>query len=579
MATHEFNWKIGGPAGFGIKSVGAMFSLAVLRHGMYVYCYDEYPSLIRGGHNSFEVHVSTEKIYSVRRPVHVLVALDQVTLDAHLHELAPDAGIIYNEGSVQLPGSGIGPEVKLFAVPLDDIVVKLGGEKVMRNVVALGASFALIGMPFEALLEQIQQTLKKKDGAVVESNTKLARAGFDYIREHFKEPFAYQVQKMQNPGRMLMVGNEAIAWGAIKAGLKLYSGYPMTPSTSILHAIAAQARNYHIVFRQTEDEISAITTVIGAGYAGVRAMTATSGGGFSLMTEAVGMAAMMEVPIVIVEAMRPGPSTGMPTWTGQGDLRFVLHASQDEFPRFVMAPGSIEQCFELIQRAFDIAEKYQTPVILITDKLLAEAVSWVDALDLKPRKLERGAVLTEQQLTNMKEYKRYLADVANGVSPRTLPGTKGGEHIANSDEHTEDGFSEEGSEERVRMMDKRGRKIEAARKEIPAPRLEGDRNADITFVSWGSTRGAILEAMKDLKQEKVSSNFLQVQYLSPFPAEAVRDVIKKAKKVAIVECSKEGQFAGLVREHTGLAPDYKILKYDGRPFFPNEIVEAVKDLL
>ncbi|MCH7492992.1 2-oxoacid:acceptor oxidoreductase subunit alpha [Patescibacteria group bacterium] len=575
---HNFNWKIGGPAGYGIKSVGAMFSRVMLRHGLFVFNYDEYPSLIRGGHNAFDVTVSTEPVYTTRRPVSLLVALDQESISEHQHELADDGGVIFNDGPVKVDKNLFPESVKLYPVPFDKIVEEHKGEKVMRNVVSLGASFALLGVPFESVQAIIEYKFKKKE-KVVASNVTLAKAGYDFIKENFKEEFGYQLKKLDNPGRMILSGNEGIVWGAIKAGLKFYSAYPMTPSTSILHNLALQAHKYNIVVKHTEDEISAINTAVGAGYAGVRAMTASAGGGFALMAETLGMAAIMEMPLVIAELTRPGPSTGMPTWTGQGDLRFVLHASQDEFPRFVIAPGDVEQCFELTQTAFDIAEKYQTPVIILSDKQLAESYQTIEKFDTRPRKLQRGKVLTEEELSKIDEYKRYNTDVSDGVSPRVLPGTKKGEHLVNSDEHNELGFSEERSDERVRMMDKRFRKVATALEEIPDPELEGDKKADITFVSFGSTRGAILEAMKDLKQDGIKSNFLQIIYLSPFPDKKVGEVFKKAKKVVVVECNKTGQLAGLIREHTGQVPDYKILKYDGRPFFPDEIVDTIKDIL
>jgi len=351
----------------------------------------------------------------------------------------------------------------------------------------------------------------------------------------------------------------------------------MTPASSILLTMASQAKKYNLVVKHVEDEISAINSAIGAAYAGVRSMTATSGGGFCLMTEAWGMAAMMEIPLVAVEAMRTGPSTGMPTWTGQDDLKFLLSASQGEFPRFVLAPGSVEQCFLYIQHAFNLAEKYQTPVMFITDKYLADSHASVEMQNLKTVKIERGKVLREADLAKMKHYFRYL-DTADGVSPRVLPGTKGGEHIANSDEHNQKGFSAEESNERTRMMDKRFKKEKAAVKDMPRCVYEGESRADLTIISWGSTRGTILEAMRVLKQQGKSVNFCQVISISPLPQEEIKKVFRKAKKVAVVENNKTGQFAGWLREQTGLSPDYKILKYDGRPFFPEELVETINEL-
>ncbi len=576
---NKFTWKIGGEAGYGILSAGAMFTRAMLRAGLYVFDYPEYPSLIRGGHNTYEVIVSDEKVYAPHRPINLLVALNENTINEHKHELSDDAAIIYNTNNIKLNEAEFPATMILIGMPLEEIAEKSGAPKVARNVVSLGASFALLEMPFDHLQKVIELNfkLKKKDDKVVTSNMSAAKAGYDFIKDDLKKKFNYQAKTSDNPDRMIMTGNDAISWGAIQAGCKFYSAYPMTPASSILHTFAANARKHKLVVKHVEDEISAINTAIGASYAGVRSMTGTSGGGFALMTEAWGMAAMMELPLVVVEAMRGGPSTGVPTWTSQADLKFLLSASQGEFPRFVIAPGDVEQCFNLIQDAFNIADEYQTPVMFITDKMLAASHKWVEKKDLENKKIKRGKILTDKELENKKDYKRYEY-TDDGLSPRSIPGTKGGEYISNSDEHDEYGYSEEGAEEITKMMNKRFLKESLAAKHLPQPELEGEKNSDITLISWGSTRGAILEAMAKLKKEDVKVNFLQIKFISPFPTEVVKQVFKKAKKVAIVECNKTGQLAGWLREQTGLAPDYKILKYDGRPFFIDELVDTIKEL-
>lgn len=577
MITNNFNWKIGGEAGYGIISVGAIFSRAMLRAGFYVFDHAEYPSLIRGGHNTLEVSVSDEKIYAVRRPINILVALNQETIDFHKNELSADAVVIYNSDDAKVEDKEFPESTEAIGIPLDDLAVKAGAEEIARNVVALGASFGLLKLPFDGLKNVIEFNFKKKGEQVISTNVAAALAGYNFIKNNIKREFNYRAEPQKNPDRMILNGNDGIVWGAIQAGCKFVSAYPMTPASGIMQGIAKQSRKYNIVVKHTEDEISAINTAIGAAYTGVRALSASSGGGFALMVEAWGMAAMIEVPLVVVEAMRTGPSTGMPTWTGQGDLKFLLSASQGEFPRFVIAPGDVEQCFNLIQQAFNLAEKFQTPVMFITDKHLAVSHKWVENLDLEKVEIERGSVVAEKDLNGTDNYRRYI-HTESGVSPRTLPGTKGGMYVANSDEHNEKGFSEEGAEERTKMMDKRFRKEEAARGDFSPPKIEGDRNADITLISWGSTRGTILEAIKVLKKEGKKVNFLQIIYISPFPVEEVKAVFKRAKKVAIVENNKTGQLAGWLREQTGLVPDYKILKYDGRPFFTEELVETIKEL-
>ncbi|MDP2683427.1 MAG: 2-oxoacid:acceptor oxidoreductase subunit alpha [bacterium] len=576
---NDFTWKIGGEAGYGILSAGAMFTRAMLRAGMFVFDYPEYPSLIRGGHNTYEVSVSDEKIFAPRRPINILVALNEETIEEHKHELSDDAAIIYNKNNIKLNEGIFSDTMTVIGMELEDIAAKAGAPKVARNVVSLGASFALLELPFDHLQKVIELNfkLKKKDDKVVNTNLAAAKSGYDFITDDLKKKFNYQAKTADNPDRMIMTGNDAITWGAIQAGCKFYSGYPMTPASSILHTMAANARKHKIVVKHVEDEISAINTAIGASYAGVRSMTGTSGGGFSLMTEAWGMAGMMELPLVVVEAMRGGPSTGVPTWTSQADLKFLLSASQGEFPRFVIAPGDVEQSFNLIQDAFNIADKYQTPVMFITDKMLAANHKWLEKKDLQNIKIDRGKILSQKDLEGKDNYLRYEY-TEDGLSPRSLPGMKGGEYISNSDEHNEYGYSEEGAEEITKMMNKRYMKESLAAKQLPQPELEGEKNADITLISWGSTRGAIIEAITKLKKENIKVNFLQIKYISPFPIDTVKQVFKKAKKVAIIECNKTGQLAGWLREQTGLAPDYKILKYDGRPFFIDEIVETIKDL-
>lgn len=576
---NNFSWKIGGEAGYGILSAGAMFSRSMIRSGFYVYDYPEYPSLIRGGHNTYEVAVSDKKVYAPRRPINILIALNQDTVDEHRDELSDDAIVIFNEDNTKVPEGFYPDSVSIIGIPLESLAIKAEVGKVARNTVAMGASFALLDLPFDNLKDVIELNfkLKKKDDSIIMANLTAARSGYDFIKENFKKESNYKTKPLENPGRMIMTGNDAMSWGAIQAGCRFYSAYPMTPASSILHTLAAQARKYKLVVKHVEDEISAINAAIGASFAGVRAMTGTSGGGFALMSEAWGMAGIMEVPLVAIEAMRGGPSTGVATWTSQADLKFVLSASQGEFPRFVIAPGDVEQCFSLIQDAFNIADKYQTPVMFLTDKILASSHKWVETEGLKIIPIDRGAVLSEKDLTGSEGYLRHKY-TDSGISPRSLPGMKGGEHVLNSDEHNEKGYSEEDAEEVTKMMDKRFRKETTALKEIPPPIFEGDKRADITLISWGSTRGTILEAMDELKKQGKKVNFLQIIYISPFPVYAVKLVFKNAKKVAIIENNKTGQLAGWLREQTGLSPDYKILKYDGRPFFTQELVETIKGL-
>ena len=417
---------------------------------------------------------------------------------------------------------------------------------------------------------------------------------------------------------MLLTGNDAISLGAVKAGCKLVAEYPMTPSTSILHDMAAYAKDFNIIVKHTEDEIAAINMAIGAGWAGVRAMTGTAGGGYSLMVEALGMAGMCEIPVVCVEVQRPGPSTGLPTRTEQADLQFILHSSQGEFPRVVIAPGDYNECFYHTFQAFNLAEKYQLPVIVVSDKHLSESIQTVELFETKDLKVERGKLLSQKELDGLLEKSReflaannggtmaqkgfgglaakenYISPDGNflrykntddGISPRTLPGMPGGIHRAATDEHDETGDLTETEENRTMMVDKRARKLEAALKELPAPQLLGpggtpekSAKADITFVTWGSPKEAVLEVLELLAADGIKANMLQIVYMIPFHTKEISAILEKAKHVIGVEQNSEAQLCALIREKTGFLIEDKILKYSGRQFTAHEIYEKTKAL-
>jgi 2-oxoglutarate ferredoxin oxidoreductase subunit alpha len=339
--------------------------------------------------------------------------------------------------------------------------------------------------------------------------------------------------------------------------------------------MAEHAESYGIVVKHAEDEISVVNMAIGAGHMGVRSMCATSGGGFALMNEGYGLAAITETPVLIVLVQRPGPATGLPTWTGQGDLQYALHAAQGEFPRFVLAPGDVSEAFYMTAEALNVAEEYQSPVLLLSDKQLAESHETVPPFDQSKIEIRRGKCVTQRQLNAQKDFKRYDVSVEDGVSPRSFPGMKAGIFIANSDEHDEKGFTEESSENAIAMFQKRQRKFEDFKSKMSQPKLVGDKNADVTFVFWGSVKGAVQEAMKKLKEYKTTTNHLQITWLSPFPSETVLKILNASKRVLLVENNMDGQLGQLIREQTGFEIKEKILKYDGRPFFPEEIIEYI----
>jgi 2-oxoglutarate ferredoxin oxidoreductase subunit alpha len=575
----SISWKVAGEAGHGILNAGLqMFAKSYLRSGFHVFATAEYPSLIRGGHNNLDVRVSRRELYAHTKHVDILVALDKNSIDKHANKIASHGGLIYDTDSIKIDSNYIKrKDISLYPMPMLEIANKFGG-RIMRNTVAMGATFALTGLGLEVLFDVLRNTFAKKGDQVINANIEAAKAGHEYLENNFDAAeFPFKLKKPEKTGKKLfMSGNEATTAGAIKAGCKFLSAYPMTPATSVLTNMASQERNYNIVVKHTEDEIAAINMAIGASYAGVRAMTCTSGGGFALMAEGLGLAAQTETPVVIVEAQRPGPGTGMATHSSQGDLNFVLNASTDEFPRIVMAPGDVEDCFYMIADAFNLAEKYQMPVIFLTDKYLGESYRSVPYFDTDKIDVDRGLLMTNEEAEKEKDYKRYRI-TKNGISPRAVPGQKNCMFVASSYEHDEKGFEREEEETRVAMHNKRFRKLEEAAKEIKGVRSFG--NGDIAIISWGSTKGPIREAMRLLDEEDISAAFHQVLFMSPFPTKKIEEILKASKKVIVIENNKTGQLAGLIRKKTGLEIRRRIAKYDGRPFSPEDIRDGIKEML
>lgn len=579
----DLQWLIGGEAGYGIMTTGFMMSKIFTRLGLHVFDYVEYPSLIRGGHNAYYVRASDEAITSQKKTVDILVALNPDTVKLHTDELSEGAAIIFDPSALKLTVEQFPVSVRLFPVPLLELTKKVGADRLMINTVSVGASLALFHKQFDVLQKIMEDTFGKKGDDVVALNNTTSKAGYDYVVENFGQGLLADIP-IGSQTRLLIGGAEAIAFGAIRAGLKFAAMYPMTPINTIMTTLVAHALKYNIVVKEPEDEIAGINMALGASFSGARSMVATSGGGFSLMVEGVGLAAQTETPIVIIMGMRPGPSTGMPTWTSQEDLRFMLHAAQGDFPRIVVAPGDMLEAFEDTMKALNLADKYQLPVIVLVDKHINESHATVSIDEFKVQnekfKIERGKLLTDQQAAQEADYKRY-ALVDDGISPRSLPGQQGGIGLSGSDEHDEKGLYNEESEMRIKMMDKRFKKLDVAiaAGEFSAPKLLGDSDANLTIVAFGSTKFAILDAIRQLKKENTSVNFLQVSYLEPFLAESFMLEIGKAKKTLVIENNKTGQFEGLIREKTGYTFENRLRKYDGRPFYPEEIIEKVRSLL
>lgn len=555
----KINIKIGGQAGEGIKSVGLILAKSLLKAGFWVTGYMEYPSLIRGGHNTYQVLASTDEVFSPEWPLDILIALDKKSLKLHQEEFQEDTIVIFDPEEFEPEVTG----VKTFPIALIDLAKKAGGLPVMANNVALGAVFGLLNLKIEPLNEVIKEVFQSKGDKVVKLNQKAALQGFLFAQN---QNLRIEVEKPKSKEyRMLLTGNEAIALGALSAGLKFYTGYPMTPSTSLLHYLAEVAKDAEIIVRQPEDEIACVNMAIGASFAGVRSMTATSGGGFCLMTEGLGLAGVTETPIVLVDVMRPGPATGMPTWTAQGDLKFLINSAQDEFPRVVLAPGDVKEAFELTRLAFYLAEKYQIPMLILSDKYLAESHFTTPVLK------ENWENKRYSFAKNPTDYRRYQV-TNSGVSPRPIPGKRGFVSLTNSYDHGPEGFATEESKERNQIVNKRNRKFKGLRKEITKQPVFG-KEGRLGIISWGSNKGPILQALKEL--ENVA--FLHLNWLWPFPKKQVKNFIKNHKEIATLECNSLGQLNSLIREQTGIKIERQILKYDGRPFYPDEIRQNIKN--
>jgi len=573
---NNMTFKIAGAAGQGVESSGAGFVQALARGGLHVFGLQDYMSRIRGGMNFFQIRVHEQPLYCHEDAVHVFLPLSKEALETYQDEVRKGGGIVYDEELKVDRRTISGRGRKAMPVPLIEIA-KEHGERVMANTAALGAAAGVVEYSYERLADVIRQNFRRKGDEVVAANLRVARAAYLYAQEHYAADFEWKLQPVAAaPQRMVMSGNQAFALGALAGGCRFISAYPMTPATSIIEWMAKHERQFGIITKHAEDEIAAICMAIGANFAGVRAMTATSGGGFSLMAEALGLAGMNEVPLVVFEAQRGGPSTGLPTRTEQSDLLFVLNASQGEFPRMLLAPGTIEECFECGWQAFNLAEKYQTPVIILSDQLLASSLRTVetDALDFDRIEIDRGKLLSEKDLDALTEpYKRHLF-TEDGISPRAVPGHPKAVYATASDEHDEFGHITEDMDNRVQMMRKRMTKLETARQDVEPPTRYGPDEAPIVLIGWGSTYGVLREVVDRLDG---GARLVHFRDLWPFPVEAAADALQGGKLVA-VENNYTGQFRRLLQSETCILVDHTISRYDGRSFSPEDVLAGLEEV-
>ncbi|MFW5734665.1 MAG: 2-oxoacid:acceptor oxidoreductase subunit alpha [Oceanidesulfovibrio sp.] len=560
MAIECINILIGGEAGQGLATVGQLLAKCLVRSGYHITVTQDYMSRIRGGHNTFAIRCSDQPISAPLDEVDVLVALNQETVSLHKDQLTK-RGIALLGESMEDEGA------KALAVPYKELIPK----RLFENTAALGVLCALLGIDREIPAELLRQTFEKKGGDIINQNLEVLDKSMKWLREQNPDFPALPEAPDAGKDKLMLNGNEAIAIGAMAAGVRFCSFYPMTPSTSVPLTLIKHAETVGMVIEQAEDEIAAVNMGLGASYAGARAIVPTSGGGLALMSEGISLAGITETPLVFVLAMRPGPATGLPTRTEQGDLNLALYSGHGEFPRAIFAPGDLEQCFRLTHRAFDQAEKAQSPVFILTDQYLAD--SYRDSLPFDLDSLPEP-IMPGDSTDDPASYERY-AVTESGVSPRLVPGA--GEYlvVVDSDEHYPDGHITEDLGVRIEMQDKRMRKEQILKHDAVPPLLVGDEGADVLLVCWGSTQGPALEAAQLFNEQGTSAAVLHFSQVWPLVPEQYAKTLEAAKKVVVVEGNATGQFATLLKIADGFVPDGLVLRYDGLPFTAQYILDRL----
>ena len=558
MSPDPINIVIGGEAGQGLITIGQLLTRSLVRSGYEVVVTQDYQSRIRGGHNTFRVRASAESLAAPQEFIDLLVALDSATVDLHRPELSPRGMILIDEDFST-------PEDCCRKVPFKELAPDR-----YANITALGVVSTLLGLKEEIVVRTAEDFFGIKSPEDAEGNRQALQAAFTWTKKQ-SISFPTLPKAPDVTSRLILTGNEAIALGALSAGLKFFAFYPMSPSTSIGLTLAAQARKMGLVVEQAEDEIAAINMALGASFAGAPSMVATSGGGFALMAEGVSLAGMTETPLVIVVAQRPGPATGLPTRTEQGDLEFVLHAGHGEFPRAIFTPGSVEECFHLARKALELAERSQGPVFILTDQFLADSYRAVDPFDLS----QLPAILPRSTPAISEPYLRY-ALTESGVSPRLFPGLSDHLVVADSDEHTEDGHLTEDLTVRKRMVEKRGRKLKMLQDAAVPPEFKGEPRPDLLLVTWGSGRGAVWEAASLLKARGKRTAAIHFSQVWPLVSDHFLPVFREAGEIIDVEMNATGQFSRLLRRETGTHIEKTILRYDGLPLTPEYILRELE---
>ncbi|ABR47421.1 pyruvate flavodoxin/ferredoxin oxidoreductase domain protein [Alkaliphilus metalliredigens QYMF] len=554
----KYNLLIGGSAGQGMDTLSAMLEKTLKRKGYHIFTNKDYMSRVRGGHNFIQIRFGTEPITSHGDTLDFIIAFDKATIDLHSPRLRKEGKILCNENVAKAQGN-------IIALPLQSTAKDAGNPKVFTTV-TLGAVLKVFNLSLKESKELLQQFFEDQ---VLEQNLLALEKGYDLLDSQVS------LEAPQKDQHILISGNEAIALGALAGGVTFYSAYPMTPSTSVMSYLAKKQQEAEIVVEQVEDEIAAINMALGASYAGVRAMTGTSGGGFSLMTEALGLAAITETPLVVINVQRPGPATGLPTRTEQSDLSFILTASHGEIPRMVIAVRNPEDAFYQTVRALNIADQYQMLVILMSDQYLADYTQTIKPFDFDKLTIERhiddGGSLGDDEV-----YKRYKL-TENGISPRLIPGKVAGQIVlVDSDEHDEYSHITESAEVRVDMMNKRMKRMNLIKNEVlQEPDYYGVTNPETLFLAWGSIEGPMKEAIGNLEAAGHAVGALVFGDLWPLPTKELEKYASQSKRIINVEQNYTGQLARLIRQETGIQCSHSILKFDGRQLSGQEITNRV----
>jgi len=582
--VRELNLIVAGQAGQGLQVISRTLGRLLVRAGRYVFVSQDVMSRIRGGHNFARVRVSDVPVAADGDKAQILVALDHTLVERHVPDLAEDA-VVLTEAVGDLPEG-----LNVVRLPLADLALEHGKDPVMINSVATGAALALVGLEPAGLDGVFESQFGHKGKEVVERNVAAAKAGYNAVLDDHKRCCPHRLQASRDMTvsaeetdrvpreRLLISGAEALALGAIAANVRVVTGYPMSPATPIVEYCFRNAEEAGLIVEQTEDEVSAANLAIGAAFAGERAMVCTAGGGFCLMNEALSLAGMTEVPLVMCVGMRPGPATGLATRTAQADLLFAINAGHGEFPRAVLTPADAEQAFRAAQDAFRIAEKYQTPVIILFDQVMADALWTIERSDLK---LDNRQGRQERQVADGSEpytYRHYQV-TENGVSPVVLPGTEQQLVYADSDEHTEEGHITEDAAMRVLMVNKRNSKIEGIRQEVEERKVKVEAEAETLVFCFGSSRGVVAEALGRLRAKGVSVAMVYLDHVWPFPAEAVASMVSKDRKVVTVEENYSGQLAQLLSQECGVQTAGTVRRYDGRQFTVAEVEAGLESMI